>query len=189
MRLRRTSGLTIIEVQVALLILLVGILTAVGLAPMGMKGRDVAEKNTHAMAYARHFMEWARAMPYKDQKSMSMSADKSRPLDAVPSPVRDAGLFKDKDGNPLPADQLPPPFFWYKMVVSQIPAALTAGKHEECDGHDLHRISVYIYYVAPDTGVYNYDNLDQPLAAARNWPASDWSKLELYRLVSESAQY
>jgi len=75
---RSRQGLTLIEVQVAILVLFVAILAAVALAPIGMSGVQLAERNAHAMNYARHIMEATIALPYNRQIGMSL-----RPLTAT----------------------------------------------------------------------------------------------------------
>ncbi|MBM3461645.1 MAG: hypothetical protein FJX76_06045 [Armatimonadetes bacterium] len=66
---RRARGLSLVEVQLALLLLLVGILTAVGLAPLGMRGAEIARRNTLANDYARELIEEVRATPFSRQKN------------------------------------------------------------------------------------------------------------------------
>lgn len=68
---RGTRGLTLLEVQIALMLLMVGVLTVVAMAPLGNRNVDLARSHTHAMSYAAHVMESVRALPYDHQGSVS----------------------------------------------------------------------------------------------------------------------
>lgn len=67
----RQAGLTLLEVQISLLLLMVGVLAVVAMAPVGSRNIDLARKSTLAMSYARHLMESTRALAYDHQGTVS----------------------------------------------------------------------------------------------------------------------
>ena len=67
----RQAGLTLLEVQISLLLLMVGVLAVVAMAPVGRRNIDLAQKSTLAMAYGRHLMESTRALPYDHQGTIT----------------------------------------------------------------------------------------------------------------------
>lgn len=64
-------GLSLLEVQISLLLLMVGVLAVVAMAPVGSRNVDLARKSTLAMSYARHLMESTRALPYDQQGTIT----------------------------------------------------------------------------------------------------------------------
>jgi Tfp pilus assembly protein PilV len=61
---RSSPGLTFIEVQISLLLLLIGILAIIEISPLFMQGSRLAELHALAQGYAENFMEQEMGRPY-----------------------------------------------------------------------------------------------------------------------------
>lgn len=70
MRFFKVRGFTFIEIEIALLVFLLAILTVVAFAPVGLRSMKLGEKHTQAMNYARHLMEFTRALSFDYQTSV-----------------------------------------------------------------------------------------------------------------------
>jgi len=69
-RMRRARGLTFIEVEISLLLLLVGVLALIEISPLFLQGSRLAELHALAQGYAENFMEEEMGRAYESQVAL-----------------------------------------------------------------------------------------------------------------------
>jgi Tfp pilus assembly protein PilV len=68
---KRARGLSLLEVQLALMLLLIAVLTAVAMTPTGLRSVEQAQRSTNVVGYyARHLLESTLALEFNRQASV-----------------------------------------------------------------------------------------------------------------------
>lgn len=74
---RARRGLTFLEVEIALLLLLLGVLAVIQIAPISLEGVRVAEQQGLASQYAQHILESELSRTFDDLKTLTSSSPSS----------------------------------------------------------------------------------------------------------------
>lgn len=122
--MKASRGLSLLEVQLAMMLLLVAVLTALAVTPTGMHGVQQAQGRTFVTSYARHVLESTLALPFNQQQSVG-----STPLETIipgiPSGIYTYTITVQAVAQNTEIHSIEATILWWELTRQQIPVNST----------------------------------------------------------------